>query len=665
MKSRNWTRRRYFRRGSMLVQSAIFGGAVGVGIAALAIDTGLMYGAKHELQAAADAAALAAASQLGEADDPQTLAAQEAARFAGLNEVAGSGVGLSDTEGTDIELVFGHAALNGEKFEFHPNVTPYDAVEVTLRRDATVSDGPVSLVFAKMMGSSGANFSASATAMLAPRDISLVIDLSASMNDDSELRHYDDFDSESGGPGEGVQINLEDIWLMFPQVKGNAGVGNGLDPPPPGQPYSENDQAGTGPGAPANAGGNPSPGAEGHVTHEDGGGPRWGWMTGWGDEIVLGSYSPVGDVGLYYIPRYVTCTDAEVIENITTSGYTANERSALLSGQYDGDSSLYLNRVKALVGLAGWKSKKKIGTVRDSKFVGGAGNADDVVDSNELWQHVDYPFDSGSWDDYINYVAGSSQMRTTDANFQYRYGLKTAANYVLEKKPTHDQTPELANTPEEPLQSVKDAVQTMIDTVIALDTQDHVSLELFAQYGRHGWDLTVPDSPELLAAALQNIPDALGGYQAGHYTVYTNIGAGLQEAIHELSNGEYGAYNDGDPVPHDRARHLAAKVVIMLTDGKPNTDENNNYVGNNDPAAVLWAEDSADVAKSLGMTIYTIGVGGDVNEDLCVDIASMPENYFFADNTPDPENGGRPMYVTQLLEIFETLGTCRPVRLIQ
>ncbi|MBN2561493.1 MAG: VWA domain-containing protein [Phycisphaerae bacterium] len=638
--------RRSRRRAAVIVQGVIFGSAVGLGVAALAIDTGLMYSAKQELQSAADAAALAGASQLGVTEgSPTEAAVQEAVDFAAANKISG----LSASLEVESDIVFGHAVLNGEKFEFQPDVLPYDAVRVTLRRDTTVADGPVSLLFAKAMGMEGANLHASATAMLVPRDIAVVIDLSGSMNDDSELRHYKDFPSESGGTQDGVQINLKDVWCALPILKGNAGVGNGLDPPPPGNPHSENDQPGTGPGSPANAGGNPDPGAdpgEGWAR-----GPRWGWMTGWGEPIVLDEYTPVGDSGLYRIPRYSTCTDADVVENLTTAGYTANERAALLSSAYDYHPTYYKNRTMVCLGLAGWKSKMKIGTTRDSKYNGGPGNGDSRVDSNELCQEVDYQFDGGSWNDYLGYVIGYSEMTSTDLNFQYRYGLKTFTNYLLEKHSSNNQCPELADAPEEPLHSVKSAVQAMVDVIVGLETQDHLSLEAFAQYGYHLHDLVEPDSPELLADALQEIPDTLNGYQAGHYTSVTNIGAGFQEAIEELTS--------------ERVRTSAAKVIILLTDGKPNVNQWGNYVGNDNPQAISWAEDSAAEAKALGMTVYSIGVGADVNEELCLEIASSVDNYFFADNTPDPENGGRPMYVTDLEQIFQTLGGRRPVRLIQ
>jgi len=646
MRTRRRSGNRMLRRASALVQGVLFGGTVGLGVAALAVDTGLMFASKSELQNAADSAALAAASQLGSMTDATTMAATEAAKFAALNKIAGLGADVN----LESDIVFGHAVMNGEKFDFVPNETPYDAARVIIRRDATAADGPVSLLFAKTFGVDSASIQASATAMLIPRDIALVIDLSASMNDDSELRHYKDFPSESGGTRPGVQINIKDVWIGLPIPKGNAGVGNGLDPPPPGNPNNENDQPGTGPGSPANAGGNPDPGADpgGDVPR----GPRFGWMTGWGESITLGSYDPTSDSGLYRIPRYSSCSSADVVANLTEAGYYPNERTALLSGQYDSSLTYYKNRVKVCLGLAGWKSKQRDAQGnRASKYNGGPGNGDNKVDSNELCDALSFNLGSGSWDDYVSYVAGSSQMTQTDSSFRYRYGLKTVVNYLLEKYPANSQTPDLASTPEMPLQSVKDATASMIDLIIGLETQDYVSLETFAQYGYHAHDLTGAESSEELAALLLEIPETLNGHQAGHFTSVTNIGAGFHKAYEELTS--------------ERARTSAAKVVILLTDGKPNVNEYNTYVGDNDPEAISWCEDRADALRALGATTYVIGVGGDVNAELCEELAGAPDRYFFADNTPDPDNGGQPMYVTQLQEIFQTLGGRRPVRLIQ
>ncbi len=641
MSIRDSIEKRLLRRGAVMVQMVLFGGTVAIGVAALAVDTGMMFSARQELQSAADAAALAAAAKLGSSGDARALATLEAESIANANRVMGS-----DADLLEADVVFGHAVLVAEKYDFYPNSQPYDAVRVKVRRDQTVQDGPVSLLFAKSFGKGTANVSASAVAMIVPRDISLVIDLSGSMNDDSELRHYSRFESEKSGFIDGVQINLHQIWKHLPVASGKAGVKNGQNPAAPGVASVGDNQPATGAGTPQSAGGYAGAGNEPSGGAGTASGPRFGWMTGWGDDIVLGSYSPQSDSGFYYIPRSQTCASADVIANLTESGYTSAERSALLSGSNDSDDSRYRRRVQVLLGLAGWKSGKSGG-----KYSSG-GNGDDRVDSNELTQAVSYPYSDGSWSGYVDYAASSStQMKATDSNLRYRYGLKTFVNYLLEQVPANNQTPQLAGTPEEPLFSVKNAVQLMINDIIMLDTMDHASLETFAQYGNHRIDLYDASLGASQAEALQQIADQLFTFQASHDTSTTNIGGGMQMAIEELTS--------------NRARSAASKMIILLTDGKPNVDDRNEYVGNNDARAINWAQSQAQAARDLGVSIFTIGVGGDLNEELLVEMASKPENYFFADNQPDNAKGGQPLYVDQLKDIFRTLGGKRPVQLIQ
>jgi von Willebrand factor type A domain len=193
-------------------------------------------------------------------------------------------------------------------------------------------------------------------------------------------------------------------------------------------------------------------------------------------------------------------------------------------------------------------------------------------------------------------------------------------------------------------------VQVLMDELIAGEMQDQVSLETFAQYGHHRMDLITASESQTLSEALQSIADNLRTYQAGHDTTITNIGGGMDKAIGELAS--------------ERARSSAKKYVILLTDGKPNVNSYNQSVGNNAPSAIDWAVDRADEAKSQKMVVFTVGVGGDVNEDLLKQMSSGDDKYFFADNQPDPSTG-EPMYVRQLQQIFKDIGAKRPVRLIQ
>lgn len=588
---------------------------------AMAIDTGLMYSAKQELQNTADAAALAAASQLGASENAQDLAGAEAAAFSALNKVAQDGYDLS----IEHDVVFGHAVLNGTHYEFQPDVQPFDAIQVNLKRDQTAADGPVTLTFAKAIGRPTARIYASATAMLVPRDIALVIDLSGSMNDDSELQHTKTFPSGNGGTRPGVQVNLRDMWCAM----------NG---PTPNQPYI--------PGTPTSA------------QYSSDTGPTWGNLNAWGSTLALGSYNATTDTGLLYLKKSVNCTDTNVLNNLVARGYkTANssspstmpERDCLTKGTKDGNyTNNFRNRAKVILGLADWRSGKS-----NSKYGNGVGgDGDDIVEDSELTAQLAYPsgMSGGSWNSYLSYVANSStEMTNTDANFQYRHGLKTFVNYLLEQCAGNSKTPQFVGCPEMPLTAVKDAVQTMIDTIVDLETQDRCSLEIFGTTSKHEVDLTIPSGGESLATALQKVPDMLYQRQAAHYDGTTNIGAGLNEGTNELTSV--------------RARAAASKVMILLTDGKPNINSSGAYVSDNASSVISWCMDRANDAKSKNITIYTVGVGADVNPDLLEDIASKPEYYFYADSEPDAS--GAPKYVDELQEIFESLGGRRPVRLIQ
>ncbi len=630
-------------RGAVAVMVAVMMTVI-IGVAALTVDIGAMYNAKADLQRTADAAALAAAARLSAYDEgnPAQLAVAEAQSYIAKNGVFAKQTLVADSG--DIEV--GRAEYNEQtkQYDFSPTTVYPDAVRVRVRLTEDSSNGPLGLYFARFFGYNAAEMSAEAIAMMVPRDIAIVADLSASHTDDSELRHLNL-----------TQINLFDVWAAFPIQKGNAGVGNGLDPPPPGNPNNENDQPGTGPGSPANAGGNPNPGAD-PFNDSEAHGPRWGWMTAYGSTITYNElthssdYNPTADIGLYYIPRYQDTTDPDVIENLTQAGYTESERNAILSSAYDSSSSHYNRRVQIMLGLAGWRSKMKDeNNQRDSKYNGGPGDGDNYIDSNELWQQLDYPFDSGSWSSYIDYVRNSSSMTSGDGDsrLRYRYGIKTVINYTMESKPSHNQTPELANAPVQPMQAVKDAVSELIDMLVELDTNDQVSLEGYDRYGRHLEDLVGSDFN------FDTITPHMNSLQGGHYDVWTNVGDGIQEATRTLTN------SGGRP---DLAREVSRKVIFLLTDGNANTNQNHQSSSSNYnilSQARSWALNRAQDAVDNGIRIYTVSVGADSDQSLMDDIAALGGGVHLH------TEGSIEEYSTELRQIFSILGGTRPVELIR
>ena len=99
----------------MTVQVAVLSGVI-MGFAALAIDVGMLYTSKAELQAACDSAALAAAAQLSAEGDTAELAREAAAEYAARHKILGDAAQLDVNR--DVE--FGWAALNPvtNRFEF-------------------------------------------------------------------------------------------------------------------------------------------------------------------------------------------------------------------------------------------------------------------------------------------------------------------------------------------------------------------------------------------------------------------------------------------------------------------------------------------------------------------------------------------------------------------
>jgi uncharacterized protein YegL len=128
-------------------------------------------------------------------------------------------------------------------------------------------------------------------------------------------------------------------------------------------------------------------------------------------------------------------------------------------------------------------------------------------------------------------------------------------------------------------------------TVVNLP-RDHVALVTFNHQARLAAGLT--GSRATLQIALASATTSEG----------TRIDLGLEAALAELAG--------------PRARRGATPVIVLLTDGRPN-------VGT--IAAVL---DAAARARAARVTVFTIGLGGDVDGDLLGRVATDPSGYTFA-----------------------------------
>jgi Flp pilus assembly protein TadG len=97
---------------------------------------------------------------------------------------------------------------------------------------------------------------------------------------------------------------------------------------------------------------------------------------------------------------------------------------------------------------------------------------------------VPYPYPSGSWNDYINYVQSNSQLRNN--GYRKEYGGLTFMNYLLERRRGHDQTPDLWMASAQPITAVKDSVDIFLDFIDDVATEDQVGLAVYTSSNGHG-----------------------------------------------------------------------------------------------------------------------------------------------------------------------------------
>jgi len=315
----------------------------------------------------------------------------------------------------------------------------------------------------------------------------------------------------------------------------------------------------------------------------------------------------------------------------------------MMSGANDATS--WSDRVAVALGLARWDSGMPGGLWEQLGVpAGSAGNGNQTVGDGEItWVET---FGNRSLQesqdifmDYIgNYISGThngsrTKLDKADTMFRNQFGVKTFMNYLLERRTSHAQTPEFANTKTQPMQAVKDAVQRMAEVLDGLDTSDMLSLEIYGRTARHEVDLTDD---------FHEVSNRLAEMQAAHYDSWTNMGGGITRGIEELTSS--------------RARPTSQKMMIVLTDGNANVAPNGNFskvLGRN------YAHRMARLAAESGIRVYAVSVGAES------DLALMDTIAYLGDGEHFHAEGSIDQYSQQLENIFITLGGSRPVELIR
>ncbi|MGA2797235.1 MAG: pilus assembly protein TadG-related protein [Thermoguttaceae bacterium] len=188
-------------RGVILLL-AVFLIVVLLAMIAFAVDLGYLMMAKTQLQNAADSAALAAAGSMGQSLNIATNAAKT---FAGQNLVGQQPVQLAAAD-----VTYGTWDKNTNTFT-PVSSGPANAAKVTARADSTTT-GAIPLFFGRILNIYSVNLRATATATCNPRDICFVVDLSGSMNDDTDPDNTGGINNSY--PGVGTTM-MQDIFNDF------------------------------------------------------------------------------------------------------------------------------------------------------------------------------------------------------------------------------------------------------------------------------------------------------------------------------------------------------------------------------------------------------------------------------------------------------------------
>jgi Flp pilus assembly protein TadG len=193
------TLRRWRDRQGVIVVLTAFLLTVLFAFLALSVDTGRVVLTETEMQNAADAASLAASQEIqaavyaagqgvGSATIDANSIAVEAARQMAAEVADANGVYVDPDSGVE----FGKRIYNPANGDWSVQWggAPYNVVRVTARRtgaDTSAPDGEFPLAFGWAIGKDSVPLEASSTAFTEARDLVLVLDWSASMNDDSSL----------------------------------------------------------------------------------------------------------------------------------------------------------------------------------------------------------------------------------------------------------------------------------------------------------------------------------------------------------------------------------------------------------------------------------------------------------------------------------------------
>lgn len=455
------------RRGNIILLTA-FLMVIMMAMVAFAVDVGYMYTMQCQLQRSVDAAALAGAGELINGIDEAEAVAKE---YLVRNPV-GSAQGTIDESalsGAVIEFTTNHGQdLQTKIGNWNPTTRTFEETTVmpsTLNVSMTYPNMP--FFFAPVIGRDTFLIHAEGTAMYQPRDIMVVLDFSASMNDDST------FEAIGKLPAATVQNSLLNCWS-------DLGVSYGNLPATP------------------------------------------TWATAQGVALNVASQIPHISVEYRYSSVYVASTHnlTQVKLEFSNGAQQTWTPSSTTTGTYTGSGANAGKQVRK-VWVKSWSNNVPFGA-NGEYFDFTSANINTTLKNALGLNLVTYPYPGyGSWDAYIDHVESSSTTNSS-AGYRYKFGGMNLVEYWLTNYPENSKIPDLWKCRAEPVYALKDATDVFMDFIKSVDTNDRVGLVIYNGPGNGAAKLehNFTDDLDLIANTVYH-------RQAGHYHQYTGIGSGM------------------------------------------------------------------------------------------------------------------------------------------
>jgi len=402
------------KRGIIVVLAAVLM-IVMMAMMAFSIDVGYKYTMQAQLQRSVDAATLAGAGTLIDGED---AAIEKVHEYLVLNPV-GTQWKVYNNQGVEENVAHfkthyesGLDISLGEWDEASKSVVPADTpstVKVRMQYDN------MPFFFGHLLGQGTFSIAAESAASYQPRDIMLVLDLSGSMNDDSEFKSFNKLGRDA------VEANQLQIY-------------------------------------------------------EELGSPVYGKMGFAPEYAVVDGPAPQSSgqaqVSVEYrLNSVVVRTDKsfEQIQvkksngSVSTHNPSSNEVTISPGGE-----------VRYVWVTSG---KHPDGTDQIHQFNFESNQINSTLKTALGLNTVSYPY-NGNWDGYINYVKNSGGQNK-NAGYRYQFGYLNFVNYLLESRSSHNQTPDLWKVSAQPITAVKNSVDLFVTFIEQSDSDDQMGLAVY------------------------------------------------------------------------------------------------------------------------------------------------------------------------------------------